>query len=93
MAKVTDGLRWALDQAKVVDSNSFQSDDGKPMAYVKLAYFGGLTTIMVTPEDARRFEPLIGKMVTASGGLIVEKKRSGVSVQFSIDVLEAIKAS
>ena len=72
-----DGLSWNVDEARVDDVGSFQDDEGKPMAYVKLAYFGGVNIIMISPVDVKRFEAFRGKRVIAGGALHVERKSTG----------------
>lgn len=78
------GLKWSVAPARVYDTGSFQDDDGKPMAYVKLEYFGGMTTIMIDPIQVVKFEPFKGKIVSAGGDLFVEKKKQGFSVKFGV---------
>ncbi len=88
-----NGLKWSVDQALVVDVNSFQSNDGETLAYVKLEYWGGSQTIMMDPVEAEQFRKLTGKMVKAGGSLAVEvKKGTGQQkVKFGIAVVEELK--
>jgi hypothetical protein len=84
------GLRFSCDDADIIDGNTFQDDDGKPMAYVKMAYFGGTSTIMLDAAEYKRFQPFIGKTVSVSGTFTVEKKDKGLSkVKFDLAEIKA----
>ncbi|QQE12315.1 hypothetical protein JD969_02240 [Planctomycetota bacterium] len=86
-----EGLKLSVDAAKVLDCNSFQTEDGEAMAYVKLAYFGGITTILVDPMTVEKFMQHKDKMVKAEGALWVEQKPKGVKVKFDLANITAIK--
>ena len=82
--KEPEGMKWSVEQAKVMSADFFQTDEGEPMAYVKLAYFGGYTTIMCSVEDSKKFKPHTGKMVSCGGALWVEPKKNGAKITFEI---------
>jgi hypothetical protein len=76
-----EGMGWYCKRAKVQDCGVFQSEDGEPMAYAKVAMFGGLFSLTVTPDDMRKLEPHKGKFVSISGSQTYEiKKKSGNEV-------------
>ena len=64
-----EGLHWGVNLARVREVNSFQSEDGRPIAYVKLEWFGGAATILCEPEDAERFRRYERKFVKVAGPL------------------------
>lgn len=84
------GLKWAVEEAEVLAADQFQDDEGQPKAYVKLAYFGGLSTIMVEPAELKKFQPHIGKLVSCSGALYTERKGNGsMKVKFELAEIKA----
>jgi len=96
MEAVLEGLVWSVSRAEVLSVTTFQGEDGKPLGWVQLKYWGGKKGIMVDPEVALRFKALQGKMVVAGGDLEVEVKRGKdgsayTSVQFGLGRLELVK--
>jgi len=88
----TIGMKWTVDEAKIEDCGTFQTDEGEAMAYAKLAYFGGMISLKVTPHDMRKIEPHKGKIVSVSGGLRYEvKKGSGKEmIRFSVNEVKVV---
>ena len=68
-----DGLVWSIKQGKVIDVRRYTLKSGQPVADVKIAYFGGLTSIRVSDAEAKKFEDLKGKNISADGLLYVER--------------------
>ncbi|MGE4489882.1 MAG: hypothetical protein AB7E95_10110 [Kiritimatiellales bacterium] len=88
-----EGIIWMCNQGLVQDCGSFQdSDTGEVKAWAKLAYFGGLASLTISPEDLKKIAPFKGKMVSCSGRLEHEiKKGSGKeSTRFCVDEVKAI---
>jgi hypothetical protein len=68
--------------------NQFQGEDGRHLAYVKLGWFGGATTIMVEPEDVNRLRPYEAKFVRIGGELQFDpaKKRATFKIGDIVEV-------
>lgn len=87
-----NGMKWQLNESLVDDIMEFQSDEGKPISIVKLKYFGGITNIMVNPEEMTKFRKFKGQMVACSGNLDVEVKKNGsTKVTFGLDSIRPIE--
>lgn len=88
----TQGIKWSVSQAMIEDCGSFQTDEGEAMAYAKMAYFGGMVSLKITPDDLRKVEPHKGKIVSANGLLHYEvKKGTGKeTVRFTIDEIKPV---
>ncbi len=41
----TQGIIWSVNQAKILDCGTFQTEDGEAMAWAKMGYFGGLASL------------------------------------------------
>jgi hypothetical protein len=88
-----EGLVWSCNNAMVQDCGTFQDEDTKEAkAWAKLAYFGGLASLTISPEDLRKLAPHKGKMVACSGRLEHEvKKGSGKEVtRFCVDEVKPL---
>ena len=88
----TQGIIWSVNQAKILDCGTFQTEDGEAMAWAKMGYFGGLASLKITPDDLQKVAPHKGKTVSASGSLHYEiKKGTGKeTVAFMIDELKPV---
>jgi hypothetical protein len=88
-----DGIKWLCEQGLVQDCGTFQDEETKEAkAWAKLAYFGGLVSLTISPDDLRKIAPHKGKMVSCSGRLEHEvKKGTGKeSIRFCIDEIKAL---
>lgn len=70
-----DGITWHVDHARIEDCGAFQTEEGEPMAYAKVATFGGLFPLSVSPDDLTKIAPHKGKMVKMSGRMTYEVKK------------------
>jgi hypothetical protein len=86
----TQGIKWSVNQAKIEDCGSFQTDEGEPMAWAKMGFFGGLASLKITPDDLQKVTPHKGKIVSITGRLRYEvKKGTGKeTVAFLIDEIK-----
>ena len=86
------GIKWNVDQAMIEDCGSFQTDEGEPMAWAKMAYFGGMASLRITPDDLQKVAPHKGKMVSAKGRLHYEVKKGNgkETIAFYIDELKPL---
>ena len=85
-----EGLKWTCKQAVVKGCDSFQTDEGEHMAYIKLAFFGGLSTIMIDHNQIHKFKSHLGKVVSCGGDLMIEIKKTGTKASFGIDFVEPV---
>ena len=87
----TQGIKWNVNQAMIEDCGTFQTEEGEPMAWAKAAYFGGIVSLKITPDDLTKIVPFKGKMVTISGQLHYEvKKGTGKeTIRFGITEIKA----
>ncbi len=88
----TEGIKWSVDQARIEDCGTFQTDEGEAMAWAKMGYFGGLASLKISPDDLKKVMPHKGKMVSVSGVLHYEvKKGTGKeTIQFFIDEVKPL---
>ena len=89
------GLEWFVNEAEVTDCGTFQQkDSNETVAWAKMAYFGGMVSLKITPEDLRKVAPFKGKMVSMSGRQTHEvKKGTGIEKStFYVDDLKEFKA-
>lgn len=86
------GINWNTQEAMISDCGAFQTDEGEPMAYAKMEYFGGKISLNITPDDLQKVAPHKGKMVTCAGKLSYEvKKGTGKeTIRFSIDEIKPL---
>ncbi|QBG46545.1 hypothetical protein EGM51_03720 [Verrucomicrobia bacterium S94] len=72
------GMQWSIAEAQIADCGSMQNEEtGEPIAWAKMAYFGGMASLKITPDDLAKIAPHKGKMVSVSGTLEYEIKKSG----------------
>ena len=86
------GLHWNIQKALLHQAAEFQNDEGQPMYMLKLAYLGGMSTLMVDPATYKKCAGYQGKTVSASGALFIEIKKNGaVKVSMSVDSMAEAK--
>ena len=91
----TQGIKWSVNHAKILDCGTFQTEDGEAMAWAKMGYFGGLASLKITPDDLQKVAPHKGKVVSLTGQLRYEiKKGTGKeTIAFFIDEIKPVGAA
>lgn len=87
----TQGLRWSLAQGQIVAADTFPSDQGEQLYYMKVQGWGVMETIMLTADEYTMVQDHIGEMVRLGGRLEIEHKKSGETrFKMHLDELEPV---